>query len=172
MPLSLTSSLTPLILAIVSACALILGLLAFILAILSARRTRSLLNRYATLVNGQEGADLERLINQSHRQVHEFTLQLQDVHRTLADHEDRLRKKAVRPVVLRYNAFGELGNDLSFAVSVVDENGDGAVMSSIFGREESRVYAKPLQNGTSTYTLTDEERRAVQLARQQNSPST
>jgi hypothetical protein len=66
--------------------------------------------------------------------------------------------------IIRYNAFGETGSDLSFSVAIVDDAQNGVVITSIFGREESRVYAKPLTAGTSTYPLSDEEQAAIRKA--------
>lgn len=66
--------------------------------------------------------------------------------------------------VVRYNAFPDMGSDLSFAVALLDQGGDGVVLSSLYGRNESRIYAKPVQKGVSTYHLTDEERTAIERA--------
>ena len=49
----------------------------------------------------------------------------------------------------------------SFALAVLDERGDGFVVSSIFGRAESRLYAKPVKAGKSKYALSDEEEQAI-----------
>ena len=47
---------------------------------------------------------------------------------------------------------------------MLDALGDGIVMSSIFGREEARVYCKPVQKGSSNYPLSDEEKEAIDKA--------
>ena len=67
--------------------------------------------------------------------------------------------------VVRFNAFEDTGSDLSFAVAILDAQLNGVVISSLYGREESRVYAKPVEAGGSRYLLTDEERRAIEEAR-------
>lgn len=66
--------------------------------------------------------------------------------------------------LVRYNAFENTGSDLSFALAMLDSHNNGVVVSSLFGRNESRVYAKPIVNGQSTYFLTDEEQLALQKA--------
>ena len=62
-----------------------------------------------------------------------------------------------------------MGSDLSYAVALLDAHNDGVVLSSIFGREDSRSYVKPIEAGKSTYILTAEEdeaiRQAIQSAR-------
>ena len=57
-----------------------------------------------------------------------------------------------------------MGGKQSFALALLDCKGDGVVLSSLYGREESRVYAKPVKGGLSEYTLSKEEEAAVQQA--------
>ena len=57
-----------------------------------------------------------------------------------------------------------MGSDLSYAVALLDAENNGVILSSIFGREDSRSYVKPIEGGKSTYTLTDEEQQALQKA--------
>jgi len=66
--------------------------------------------------------------------------------------------------IVRFNAFDNTGSDLSFAVALLDAAKNGFVLSGIYGREESRVYAKPVLQGESTYTLTKEEKQALEAA--------
>ncbi|MNP28139.1 hypothetical protein D3C76_1210890 [compost metagenome] len=66
----------------------------------------------------------------------------------------------------RYNAFGERGSDLSFSVAIIDDFADGVVLTSIYNRDNSYIYAKPIQKGESTYALSTEEREAITLAMQ------
>ena len=58
--------------------------------------------------------------------------------------------------VVRYDAFGDMGGRLSFSAALVDDAGDGLVISSIHARGESRTYAKGLVAGRSDTTLTPE----------------
>jgi hypothetical protein len=67
--------------------------------------------------------------------------------------------------VVRYDAFGDMGGRLSFSAALVDDAGDGVVISSIHARGESRTYAKGLVAGRSDTTLTPEEQQALAAAR-------
>ena len=74
--------------------------------------------------------------------------------------------QALRHVaVVRYDAFGDMGGRLSFSAAVVDDRGDGLVISSIHARGVSRTYAKGVVGGTSDATLTPEEQQALAAAR-------
>ncbi|WP_426450394.1 DUF4446 family protein [Paenibacillus sp. S-38] len=63
--------------------------------------------------------------------------------------------------VYRFNAFAETGSDLSFSVAILDDNQSGVVLSGIHSRDNTYLYAKPIEGGTSKYVLTPEEREAI-----------
>jgi hypothetical protein len=63
--------------------------------------------------------------------------------------------------LVRYDAFKELGGHLSFSMALLDAKGDGVVLSVLNDREGARAYAKPLVGGRSTFTLSEEEQRAI-----------
>lgn len=74
--------------------------------------------------------------------------------------------QALRHVaVVRYDAFGDMGGRMSFSAAIVDDTGDGMVLSSIHARGESRTYAKGIVGGDSEIVLTPEERQALDAAR-------
>lgn len=70
--------------------------------------------------------------------------------------------------IVRYSAFKDTGSDLSFAVAMLDENNDGVVFNGIYSREMSNIYAKPVKNGNSEYTLSEEEKEAIRRAIEAN----
>lgn len=68
--------------------------------------------------------------------------------------------------LVRYNAFKDVGSDLSFAVALLDRNNDGVVFNGLYGSESSNIYAKPIKDGVSKYQLSEEERDALEIAEQ------
>ena len=66
--------------------------------------------------------------------------------------------------MVRYNAFSDTGSDLSFTLALLDEQNNGVVLNGIYSREMSNIYAKPIIKGNSTYTLSEEERQAIDKA--------
>jgi hypothetical protein len=66
--------------------------------------------------------------------------------------------------LLRYDAFEDVGGRLSFSCALLDEQGNGVVLTSINGRQETRVYAKPVTGGTSSHNLSLEEEEAIRRA--------
>jgi hypothetical protein len=66
--------------------------------------------------------------------------------------------------VVRYDAFGDMGGHLSWSAALLDDNGNGLVLSSIHGRSESRTYAKNVASWSSDQTLSPEEEEAIDAA--------
>jgi hypothetical protein len=67
--------------------------------------------------------------------------------------------------VVRYDAFGDTGGQLSWSLALLDDHGDGAVLTSIHGRNEGRTYAKSISAWTCAQQLSPEEDEAVAHAR-------
>lgn len=67
--------------------------------------------------------------------------------------------------VVRYDAFGDVGGHLSWSVALLDDAGDGVLLSSIHGRSEARTYAKTVTGWTSEAQLSPEEEEALSHAR-------
>jgi len=75
-------------------------------------------------------------------------------------------KKSIRGLeTVRFNPFPDQGGNQSFAIGMLNEDGDGLVLSSMYGREHMSVFAKPVKAGKSAYELTVEEKEALQKAR-------
>ena len=76
-----------------------------------------------------------------------------------------LNKKNLQKVgVVRFNPFKEGGGDQSFSIAVLDEANNGFVITSLYINATNRVYAKPIEKGTSSYSLSQEEKEAINKA--------
>ncbi len=82
--------------------------------------------------------------------------------------DDEVAKCIQKIGIVRYSAFKDTGSDLSFAVAMLDEKNDGVVFNGIYSREMSNIYAKPVKNGVSEYTLSEEEKEAIRRAIEAN----
>ena len=71
--------------------------------------------------------------------------------------------------LVRYNAFKDVGSDLSFAIALLDGNDNGVVLNGIYGSEYSNIYAKPIKKKESNYQLSQEEEYAIEIAEQAKS---
>ena len=68
--------------------------------------------------------------------------------------------------VVRYDAFGDMGGHLSWSLAMLDDGGDGVVLTSIHGRSDARTYAKTISGWSSEQQLSPEEEEALTRARQ------
>jgi hypothetical protein len=132
-------------------------------------RQQRLLGQYQHLMTGTSGGNLEAMLNDHVAKVRETEARVEAVDRLAR----RLEKAAYFSLqhmgMVRFNPFHDTGGDQSFAIALVDGHGNGLVLSSLHGRDATRVYAKPLQKWESTYSLTDEEKQAIALAYQKQS---
>ncbi|MGZ0050035.1 DUF4446 family protein [Brevibacillus gelatini] len=152
-----------------NAAILLLGAIALTLILLFAvilqsvriSRMRKSLNR---LMTGTGGANLEEGLHRLLNQVDEVKKLQSDQQFTMNRLSQRIAAQCGRVGIIRYNAFGDVGSDLSFSLAILDDAQNGVVITSIFGREESRVYAKPIEAGSSTYHLSEEEQAAIKKA--------
>ena len=68
--------------------------------------------------------------------------------------------------IIRFNPFKEIGGNQSFSAALLDGNDSGIVITSLYSREGNRVYGKPVKTGTSDYLLSNEEKEAIEKAKQ------
>lgn len=102
-------------------------------------------------------AGMRRETGDLRRQLESARVQVEHARADLAD--------ALRHVaVVRYDAFGDMGGRLSFTAALLDDAGDGLVITSIHGRSEARTYAKGVKGGKSEQSLSPEEEQSIELA--------
>jgi hypothetical protein len=140
------------------------AVLACLLALLAHLRLRRLRRAYSLLQGDAEHssfivavarqtAEMERL----RREVGRLRGEFGEIRAAI---DDSLRRVAV----LRYDAFGDMGGMLSWSIALLDEAGDGLVITSIAGRTEARTYAKSLVRGRAEHGMSPEEERVVAAA--------
>ena len=77
--------------------------------------------------------------------------------------EDKLKDNIQNVEVVRFNPFKKdgVGGDQSFAVTLLNKNGTGVIISSLYARDKVSVFAKPVQNWQSKYELSEEEKKVL-----------
>jgi len=89
---------------------------------------------------------------------------------TVALLQEQVYYSLQRVGVVRFNPFDDTGGDQSFAMVLADAYGNGVVMSSLYRRGDSRIFAKPLMQWQSSYALSTEEQQAIERARGDEQP--
>ena len=145
----------------------LIGIVLFLLLVvlfqgISISRLRS---RYDKMMTGEQtGTNFEKMMLDHIEEVRVVEAENEKL-REKTKQIDALLQLAITNVgVVRFRAFEDMGSDLSYAVALLDSNKDGVILSSIFGREDSRSYVKPIEKGHSSYTLTKEEEEAMRQA--------
>lgn len=120
--------------------------------------------RFDAALTTSNADTLEQLLADYHRRVGDVHGQLQD----LSERHEGLRQLAglasQKISVVRFNPFGDIGGDQSFALAVLDAHNSGYVITSMHGREGTRVYVKAVDYGESKNPLSSEEQQALQQA--------
>jgi Protein of unknown function (DUF4446) len=147
---------------------LVLGVAVAVLAarLRAARRTYAVL-----LAGGDGGEDILAAVARQVAATERLRAKLNLVGRETAQLRQRVSSLVGTVGLTRYDAFGDVGGQLSYSAAFLDEAGDGVVLSTINGRAETRSYAKPVRGGRSGHNLSDEERAAITLAMGATSPN-
>lgn len=145
--------------------ALLLALIALALANSAGRRGTRALDRLGQVDRQAGEAGVAASILEHQARIDQHASQLSEL--TIAQQELRLQVAGCvqRVGLVRYDAFGDMGGKLSFSVAFLDEKDNGCVMSALVGRDQTRVYGKPLAGGSSAFDLLEEERQAIKEAR-------
>ncbi|MDX6200384.1 MAG: hypothetical protein QOJ79_3535 [Actinomycetota bacterium] len=119
---------------------------------------------YDSLVAGETGASFVESVQRQSAGINGLRSDVRvlrdDLAAARADLSDALRHVAV----VRYDAFGDMGGRMSFSAALLDDAGDGLVLTSINGRSETRTYAKGVKAGSSDHSLSPEEEQAIAYA--------
>ena len=150
-------SLSPQILTIIVVLAVIVSIFSLIMLWIMHRRI-------SRLLVGKSGGDLEKTINDIANTVRMLVEKHQDTEKQIKEMREQLRGAMQHIGVVRFNPFADAGGDQSFAIALLDEDKNGVVISSLYSREGVRVYGKPIEEGKSPYSLSDEEERAITLS--------
>lgn len=113
---------------------------------------------------GKKGKDLEDTITVLQEEIVKLKTAKDSAEREISMINTKLRKSIRGLETIRFNPFPDQGSNQSFAIAMLNEDGDGVVISSLYSRERMSIFAKPVQNKKSTYELTAEEKEALSKA--------
>lgn len=119
---------------------------------------------YQKMMQGADGQSIEQMMLARIQEIEELKQSVRELQAKQKMISADGMKHLQRVGLVRFNAFDNTGGDLSFSLAMTDAERNGFVLSGIYGREEARVYAKPIAAGESTYMLTKEEKQALESA--------
>jgi hypothetical protein len=113
---------------------------------------------------GKKAKDLEDTIGILESEISKLNKAKDNTEKEIVVINAKLRKSIRGLETIRFNPFPDQGSNQSFAVGMLNEEGDGLVISSLYARDRMSIFAKPVKNGKSEYELSDEERKALDKA--------
>ena len=127
-------------------------------------RLGSLKKKYDFFMQGDNGASLERKLSVEVSEIRDAAKGLETMMTEQAAILNIQSNTIQKIGFIKYNAFENIGNDLSFALTLLDGNNNGICISSIYGRNESRIFSKPIVKGKSLVSLSQEELESLNEA--------
>lgn len=116
------------------------------------------------MFSGKKVTDLEEVILgqlEKSKELEKAIISLKDEDQRILD----ALSYAVQKVgMVRFNPFGEVGGNQSFAFALLDNYNSGVIILSLYSRDGVRVYGKPVKEGKTEYQLSKEEEEALQIA--------
>jgi Protein of unknown function (DUF4446) len=144
--------------------ALAASAVAVVIALVTHLRLSKMQDRYRVLWSVGE-KDVVALLSHQSVQIATLREDVENVRAHIAGTAGAIEQSLRHVAVVRYDAFGDMGGRLSFSAAIIDDRGDGLVISSIHARGGSRTYAKGVVEGASEVTLSPEEQQALAAAR-------
>ena len=125
-------------------------------------RTEKRLKRFFA---GKKAKDLEESIIELENNISKLKSEKEIIEKEIIEINKKLKKSIRGLETIRFNPFPDQGSNQSFAVGMVNEDGDGVVFSSLYSRDRMSVFAKPVKDGKSEYELTTEEKEVLEKAK-------
>lgn len=115
-------------------------------------------------LKGRKVKDLEEVISEQLKRMKKTEGDVKKLFKWNKDLQETCDISITKVGLVRFNPFKDTGGDQSFVIALLDSNNNGLVLSSLYTREGTRIYTKPIKKGTSTYHLTKEEEQAIKKA--------
>jgi len=139
-----------------------------ILLIANIKKTNRIKTKYNRFMNGLSDRNMEELLETCLGSVNSVSAKNRDIELKMNEIERTILQCVQKVGIVRFNAFDNVGSDLSFSIALLDNNDSGVVLSGIYARDSSSTYAKPVSYGKSKYSLSAEEIQAIDIARKTN----
>jgi len=111
-----------------------------------------------------EAKDLEEIIYKQIKKTNEIDVEIKKLIENNGKIKENLAKCTQKVGVVRFNPFGDVGGNQSFAIALLDKCLSGVTMLSLYSRDGVKVYSKQIIEGKSEYKLSKEEEEAIKIA--------
>ena len=143
---------------------LIVTLILIVLVLLLILRQSRLEMNYKIFMRGKGGRSLQEVFRQQLESMDIVKEQTDLLHRRLTYVEKSLNRSFQKCGIVKYDAFKELGGQLSFAMALMNDSNTGFIINCIYSRDGSYTYIKDIIRGECSIELCDEEKEALKIA--------
>lgn len=141
-------------------------LLMFVLTVILFIQNNKLKKSYNAFMAGEDGKSLEEILRERFDEVDDLKEHIKDIDKHLGKIDGILLNTYTKMALLRYDAFQEMGGNLSFIVVLLTSSNDGFIINSVHStREGCYIYGKKIVNGECEIELSVEEKRALEEAK-------
>lgn len=127
----------------------------------NSKKLTVLQKKYDYFTKGEENVNIDQLLTKTLQELDKTQQELQELQNRHQKLREQLRGCIQKVKLERYDAFDTMGGAMSYSILLADEKNDGVILTSIYGREDNRCYAKDIKNGKSSYVLAEEEKRLL-----------
>ena len=117
-----------------------------------------------TFFNGKKASDLEGVLSEEIKRLKKAEKDIKDLFKSSRFLEKMASQSIQKVGIVRFNPFRETGGDQSFSIALLDSQNNGLVISSLYTRQGTRIYSKPIEAGQSSYPLSKEELESLKKA--------
>ena len=142
----------------------LLQIVLIVLLVILSDKYKRLQKSYATFMKGKNGKNLEKSIFKKFAELEEIAdlvksneEKIQNIYKKMESHYQKVG-------IVKYDAFHEMGGNLSFALTLLDENDNGWIFNAMHSREGCYTYIKEVVKGESYIELSEEERQCLEKA--------
>lgn len=121
--------------------------------------------RVGNLLKGKDAKSLEDTLIQIINEINRMNGAQEKTEKIIKNINERLSNSITGIGIVRFNPFANSGGNQSFAIALLNEHGDGMIISTLYSRDKTSVYAKPIAKYKSEFDLTKEEAEALEKAR-------
>lgn len=143
----------------------LLNAILFIMYLSVKAKIKRLRNKYNRFMSGVTGENIEDLLTECIDRTNTVISKNREMENRINGIDRNLLYCLQKVGVVRFNAFDNVGSDLSFSIALLNSNDDGVVLSGLYSRDSSCTYAKPVTGGKSKYALSVEELKAIDIAK-------
>ena len=146
---------------------LVAVIILFVLYIISVANLKKLRVSYSKFMNKLgNGNNLEEMMKEYIKRVNIAEAKNEEIISYCKVIDENIKRCSQKIGLVRYNAFKDTGSDLSFTLAILDDYNNGVVLNGIYARDSSNIYAKSVENGQSKYVLSNEEKEAINRAKE------